>query len=140
MPLFEKVVIILADFGSIETVAFSLMTSSVFLANDVSSFEPLVVSLISTVESSSCWESDKLGSCAEMSNVLQFFHKLNFTVVGSFPMCSANGDLQFFFLVTLSENKDSDIHNLSLVIISCLFARILSYNVLMRHSIFQFPL
>ena len=119
--------------------AVSRITLSAFLLKDGSSFEPRALSLTKMVESNSSWKSVALrcGSCSEKSD--KPFTTFDFTVFGSLPTCLSNGDLPSFFLLTSNEYKISDNPDLSLLKMNCLFARNLSFFVLISLSIFPFP-
>ena len=116
--------------------------STVFLANVGSSFEPFDRSLTRMVESVSCWKSDgwnsSFESCSGIS--MNFPTKLDFTVLGSFPIFFSKGDLPSFFLYTLNAYKISDRPGLSVVSIICFFASSLSLIVLISRSILPFTL
>ena len=122
--------------------ADSLTTFPLFFLKVPSSFEPRALSLTRIDESRSSWKSEglksKLGSCSEISN--NPFTRFDFTVLGFRPICFSNGELPSFSLFTLSEYRISDRPDLSFVKIICLFVRNRSFIVLIKRSIFPFPL
>ena len=144
MSFFENNFTVVDLSGTMDSVcAVSFTNVPFFLANVGFSFWPSDRCLTRIIiESVSTWKSDgwnsKFESCSEIS--MNFPTKLNFTVLGFFPICFSNGDLLSFFLLIPNAYKISDKPDLSFVRIVCLFARSHSLFVLTSRSTLPFPL